>query len=363
MLSPNGENTQRDETQVRELEVMNRTQDRMERLLDEIPFLERRRTIKEPYLGGKGPDLLFEIAVGDRRFSIIVEVKSVGEPRQLRSAIQQLREYLAQTKDGYGVVAANFITDDAGRLCRDNGLGYMDLAGNCFLNFDQVYIEQKNYPNPLVEKRQVRSLFTPRSSRILRVMLVNPMRSWQVQELASEADVSLGQAHKVKERLLDLEYAREEERRVLLSRPRDLLGKWAENYTFRRNKVYDYFGFAEPKEIERKLAEYCDRLQTRYALTLFSGAAPVAPYTRYTRGFAYVSGGIGELASALELREVSSGPNFSILEPYDEGVFYGSRSIEGLTVASDVQLYLDLAGYKGRGEEAAAFLLEERMKY
>ncbi|MGB2800083.1 MAG: type IV toxin-antitoxin system AbiEi family antitoxin [Dehalococcoidia bacterium] len=347
---------------MRELEVTDRIRERIGSLLNDIPFLELRKPIAQMSLEGVCPDLLLEVMVRKRPSKIVVEMKSVGEPRQVRYAIQQLREYLARIENAYGVVAAPYISNDTARLCKENGVGYMDLAGNCFLNFDQVYIEQTNYPNPNVEKRRLRSLFTPRSSRVLRVMLVNPRRSWQVQELAREANVSIGLASRIKERLLDLEYAREEKRNILLNRPGELLDKWADNYSFRRNRLYDYFGFGEPKEIERRLAGYCQEREIPYALTLFSGAALVAPFARYTRGFAYVGKGIRELAESVELKEVSSGPNFSILEPYDEGVFYGSRIIEGLEVACDVQLYLDLVGYKGRGEESARFLLEQRIK-
>jgi hypothetical protein len=212
--------------------------------------------------------------IGSHPSKIIVEVKSVGEPRQVRYAIQQLKEYLARIEDAYGVVAAPYITNDTARLCKENGVGYIDMAGNCFLSFDQVYIEQKNYPHPTVERRQLRSLFTPRASRLLRVMLANPRRSWQVQELAEEANVSLGLASQIKERLLDLEYACKENRNIRLNRPGDLLDKWADNYSFRIDRMYDYFGFEEPKEIERRLAAYCQEREIPYALTLF----PVLPW-------------------------------------------------------------------------------------
>lgn len=347
---------------MRESEVIDGIRERLEGLLSDIPFLEAGQPSTQMAEEGVRPDLLFEVMAGNRPSKIIVEVKSVGEPRPVRYAIQRLREYLTRMEDAYGVVAAPYISNYTARLCRENGVGYIDLAGNCCLNFDQVYIEQENYPNPAVEKRELRSLFTPRSSRVLRVMIANPRRSWRVQGLAGEANVSLGLAFKIKERLLDLEYAYEESKNILLNRPGELLDKWADNYSFRENRMYDYFSFEEPKEIERRLAGYCRERRIPYALTLFSGAALVAPFARYTRGFAYVGKGIRELAESVELKEVSSGPNFSILEPYDEGVFYGSRKIEGLEVACDVQLYLDLVGYRGRGEESAKFLLEQRIK-
>jgi hypothetical protein len=43
-------------------------------------------------------------------------------------------------------------------------------------------------------------------------------------------------------------------------------------------------------------------------------------------------------------------------------VFYESRDIDGLNVVSDVQIYIDLKTYKGRGEEAADFLMQHSLE-
>jgi hypothetical protein len=347
---------------MKEQEIVIKIKDELERTLRDIPFIKLRSSVMRASLQGVDVDLLLELKIRGNSRKVVVEVKSPGEPRVIRAAIQQLREYLDRTEDVYPMVAAPYISDDSARVCKKNSVGYMDLAGNFLFNFDEIYIERKNYPNPAIERRQVRSIFSPKSSRIVRAMLSNPGRSWQVQELAREAKVSLGLASKLKERLLDLEYASEKEKGLTLSRPGDLLKQWANNYSFRKNKVYDYFSSDEIKELERNLSQYSQRRGIPYALTLFSGAALVAPYMRYTRGFAYVGNDIGEVADSLGLKQVSSGPNFSILEPYDQGVFYGSREIESMRVVSDMQLYLDLVGFKGRGEESAEFLFEQRIK-
>jgi hypothetical protein len=347
---------------MKEQEIVVKIKDELERTLRDIPFIELRSSVMQTSLRGVDVDLLLELRIRDNFRKVVVDVRSLGEPRVIRAAIQQLKEYLDRTEDAYPMVAAPYISDDSARVCKKNSVGYMDLAGNFLFNFDEIYIERKNYPNPAIERRQVRSIFSPKSSRIVRAMLSNPRRSWRVQELAREAKVSLGLASKLKERLLDLEYASGKENGLTLSRPGDLLKQWANNYSFRKNKVYDYFSLEEPKELERNLSQYCEKRGIPYALTLFSGAALVAPYMRYTRGFAYVGNDIGEVADSLGLKQVSSGPNFSILEPYDEGVFYDSREIDGMRVVSDVQLYLDLVGFKGRGEESAEFLFEQRIK-
>jgi hypothetical protein len=73
---------------------------------------------------------------------------------------------------------------------------------------------------------------------------------------------------------------------------------------------------------------------------------------------AYVSILTDEILAELKLKEVTSGANVSLLIPYDEGVYYGSEVFDAVRVVSPIQLYLDLKGYRGRGEEAAEALLE-----
>jgi len=101
----------------------------------------------------------------------------------------------------------------------------------------------------------------------------------------------------------------------------------------------------------------------QYALTGFSAAARLAPMVRYQRVTAYVNEDPGDLVKTLGLKEVSSGANVTLLSPYDEGVFYGAADINGIRIVSSVQAYLDLIGYRGRGEEAATFLLEQVIQH
>ena len=345
-----------------EQDILYKIKDELDQILSAVPFIRVNESLLEARLGNVQVDLIVKFKINGRLQSLLIEIKSLGEPRIIRNAIQQLREYSNLIENAYPVVAAPYISEDTANLCKQNKVGYIDLAGNCFLTFNRVYIERKYYPNPIIEKRRIRSIFSPKSSRILRVLLSNPQRRpWGVWELAKESNVSIGLVSKVKERLLDLEYI-SGDKYLTLTRPIEILEEWANNYSFRKNKIYDYFSFDNIRDIEQKLSQYCREQQIPYALTLFSGAALVAPFSRYTRGFAYIGKNISEVVDKLGLKEVSSGPNFTILEPYDEGVFYGSNETHDMKVVSDVQLYLDLIGFKGRGEESAKFLLEQRIK-
>jgi hypothetical protein len=66
----------------------------------------------------------------------------------------------------------------------------------------------------------VKNIFAPRSSRVLRVLLVNFGRDWNERELAREACVSSGLAHYVCRMLIELGFvARSERNRLVLADP------------------------------------------------------------------------------------------------------------------------------------------------
>lgn len=328
-------------------------------VLEEVPFLRVKDWKVEER---EGVDLALGITAGREQWRLLVEVKQSGEPRIVRIAAQELRTLVSDERQAYGVIGAPYISPRTTGICKEAGIGFVDLAGNCRLVFGQVFIERQGFPNPKLERRPLRALFAPKASRVLRVLLEAPKRSWQVQALARQGEVSLGLAFKVKQRLLDLEYAQEDEEGLRLIKSEELLRQWGAGYSYLKSPALDCYGPGDARELEQALVDYCRANSIRYALTLFSGAARVAPFARYSRGFAYASYDAAGLARVLGWKPVSSGANFTILTPFDEGLFYGAREVEGDMVVSDVQLYLDLTGSKGRGEEAATFIIEQRLR-
>jgi hypothetical protein len=57
------------------------------------------------------------------------------------------------------------------------------------------------------------------------------------------------------------------------------------------------------------------------------------------------------------------GGNVFLVEPYDQGVFYGIQRRNGIAIASSVQLYVDLFNYPARGREAADHLRSEVIEF
>ena len=313
------------------------------------------------------PGLSIEVQTNDRsKHTLIFEIKTSGQPRYARMAISQLKEMVSKNINYYGVFASTFISNETGRICQDNNIGFIDTAGNCFFNFDNVFVSIEGRPNPFPNKRPLKTLFYSKSSRALRVLLSNPKNAWFVKDLSTEAGISLGQAFLVKKKLLEEELIEELEvdglKKFKLINPEKLLDEWSKNYNYNKNNVKNYYSLDDTKTIESNIINYCNTKKIRYSFTLTSGASLAAPFLRYNRVFVYIPGDIEKIAKGLNFKEVSSGSNVSILKPYDEGVFYNTQVINGINVVNDIQLYLDLINYKERGEEAAKFLYEQRIR-
>ena len=342
-----------------ETNIIGKIEDSLRACLQRVPFLEIDSLERGLNLGDAPMDIVADVRVAKQRQRLAIEVKSSGQPRVARTAAYRLARVLESDPGLYGVFAAPYISPRTAEICVQEKIGYLDLAGNCRLTFGQIYIEQQGSPNPFAQKRDLRSLYSPKAARVLRVLLTDPKKPWRIQAIAEEADVSLGQVANVKSLLEAREWLGSSEAGLLLKDPGSLLAEWAENSNYRKNVSRNYYTLKSVAEIEADLAKACDGEGIRYALTGFSGAARYAPSVRYQRALAYVSLVVERIAKLLSLKEVTSGANVTFLVPYDEGVLYGTRAVEGISIASPVQVYLDLFGMKGRGEEAAKALLDE----
>lgn len=352
---------------VNERDIVPEAAGRLEAALREVPFLSQATIHRERSRGDSSDvDLILTIRSRSVNRRLICEVKSSGQPRIAREACRSLQEYVRSEKRDYPVFIAPYIAPRAVAICDQYKVGYLDFAGNCRLTFDQVYIRREGFPNPSVQKRDLRSLYSPRAERVLRVMLTAGKRTWRMQGLADEAQVSLGQVANVKKLLSDREWIESEEAgfrlRSLNAAVIPMIVEWAKNYRIERSITREYYSLQPIPASEGEVVEASRRVGAQLAFSGFSGAVRFAPAVRYQRVTAYVLGDIAALADGMGLKPVSSGANVTFLEPYDEGVIYGTREIEGAPVVSPVQLYLDLAQTKGRGEEAASAILEEVIK-
>jgi hypothetical protein len=304
-------------------------------------------------------DSVFRVLAGKDEWILALEGKREGYPRSVRVAVSQLEHYLRQLPSNthaYGVVAAPFISQASAQICEEAGVGYVDLAGNALLAFDHVFIETRSSENPFREKRELRSLFAPRATRVLRVMLQGPLRTWKVKELAEASRVSLGWVSAVRKELLAREWAEKVERSgIRVKHPDALLDTWAKSDRWAdRVQAREYSSLTtDPVEIGSRSHEYFG--DHRHAFTQWLAAELRHPYTTAPLVSVYVDEfpDDADLRQKLGARRVEEGGRLRLVVPKDAGVFNPAQIVNGFPLVSDVQIYLDLINAGLRGDEAA----------
>ena len=207
------------------------------------------------------------------------------------------------------------------------------------------------------------NIFARKSTRVLRVLLVNYRKDWNERQLAREANVSHVFVHFIFKKLLEMKLATKNERnRFVLTDPLGLLRQWASYHRYDLvNKFLVY------STIEREIDLFIGKLASldlEYSLSGLVAAWLVAPSLRPRDFHLYVSSEdtAEKIARRIELNPMSRGGNVKFVLPYDEGVFYGTRVVLGVKVVSNVQLYVDLYNAPARGGNPASKILEQVLK-
>ncbi len=335
---------------------------RLESILSVIPFVEIKEWKENISLDNRRFDLILSTNFSGKPVNLAIEFKSQAQPRYTRMAALELKSRLQSLKGYYGLLIAPYISPDSMEICRQIGIGCVDLAGNAFISYGNAFSERTGMPNQCPETRAMKSLFSPKSSRFLRALLSEPSKRWHLDELAPAAGISLGLAWKAKQALLAQEWIKEDGRRFFLAKPDLALEEWTRNYTYKKNRLSSFYSELDEMSLETAIKDICEEKRCRYGLALFSGARRIAPFVRFPRFFSYVTCSVDDVTDAMKLERVESGANVTLLEPYDDGIFYGLREVAGIRIVSDLQLYLDLKSYGGRGAEAAQVIFDQRIK-
>lgn len=345
---------------------------KMVQLLSELNILEQKLDVKTP-LGRV--DLVFKARIGNVEKTFVCEFKSSGEPKYVHQGVSQVKLLSSTIKSSYPLLVVPHLGENGKDICRLSKVGYVDLYGNYFIKFDNVFIHRATDSRELSasfrirkpKKRLLSGLFAPFSSRIIRILLLDPDKSWSLKELSKAENISLGYVHKVAKNLEEHGYAiRDENYRLKVNRPGSLLDFWATSYNFIQvNTLHAFYTFERDVEaFTKKFVSISEEKQLKYALTLHAGASKVAPYTRFTDVHCYINPkDLSLWRSSLDLKPVEAGGTVYLVEPYDKGVFKGLQLVDDVEVVSNVQLYVDLYNYPARGREQAEFLREKRIMF
>lgn len=299
-----------------------------------------------------------ELSHDRRRLRLMVAARATVHPKQVVSTLVPLAAVARVAgRSTLPVLVAPYVSPRVAEVCRDHGVGYVDAAGNAHLVADGLCLHIEGRPNRAPDTRPAERLFAPKSSRVVRVILEEPDRTWKVQDLARTAKVSMGLASRIKRKLVEQAYAQEVAPGIRVADPTKLLRDWASAYKLPKVRLAVY-GMDDPAALERAIVRWGESNKVTCALTELSAASRLAPMVRNNRAVTYVlappsSEAIQRLLRDLALKEVDSGPTGELWLTDDESVLWHSRDRDGVRVVSPLQAYLDTQKNPARGEEAA----------
>lgn len=340
----------------------------LENTLRCIPIVDDISFEREPVIDGQRFDFLAKVRIANRAYRLICEVKPKLLPKQARMAVLNMADIIKDTDDvSTGILMSDYLSPTSRLICSRHGIGYLDFEGNVRLALNEVFVEREVSTKPVAERKKLKSLFKPKSTRVLKKMLANPARRWRITELAAEANVSVGHISNIRRSLLDREFSHATKEGFFLCDPDRLLDTWQAEYTLPAGKRLDYYTTLHGKMLTEILQKEMKNVQGRpdIALASFSAADRLAPYTRYSNTMLYADKqGLMRLEESLNLRNSPSGANVKVVLLEKRDVLDDCITLEGGVICtSPIQTFLDLASHGERGSEAADFLRTKLIKW
>ncbi|RTL47148.1 MAG: hypothetical protein EKK53_00510 [Burkholderiales bacterium] len=337
-------------------------------VLADVPEIELFEIQAAPDQPDSSIDFIVRLSFNGQRRTIVAEVKSSGQPRHVQSALFQLQRYVEGHEESVvPIVVAPYLSESARALCTESNVGFLDFEGNAHIKFPGFYFSREVAGKPPAERRELRSLFKPKSGQVMRTMLRDPARQWRVADLARESLVSIGHVSNVRNSLLDRKWAEVSDGGLFLSDPDELLDTWREAYVPPAGERRAFYTTLHGGAFEAALRECGTALASDGVaiLSSFSAANWLAPYARTGTHYFYADQeGVDRMRKLLKLSTATRGENVVVTELDDFGLFHDAvEPTDGIHCTSPVQTYLDLYASGDRGREAAEHLRQERLRW
>lgn len=214
----------------------------------------------------------------------------------------------------------------------------------------------------MIHNKKITNIFSDRASYVLRKMLKEPDQRWVVRDFIGEEGISIGMAQAVLKAMEKHGYVERIKKGphsyAVLTNKEQLIHNWVKEYTFDLNLIDTYY--SPDKDVLKKIKRLL--LPHQYALTLHTGANFITSYVKTEEIHMYLNLekwpiNITEIRQRLDLKELVRGGNIHFIKPfYKSTVFFNKQKINGYSVVSPLQLYLDLYNSQPRGREHAEYL-------
>ncbi len=246
-------------------------------------------------------------------------------------------------------------------LCRQKQLAAIDLNGRAYIRLIGVLVDRPALPGRKYRFRlEPRNVFVGKSVRIVRTLLTDRDRLWVQSELVDRTKASSGLVSRIVQYLISQGLIEKQtSRKFRLRDPLGLVDAWVKADDFNRRVTAAHYTAvgSDPLQIARQLRGWARRQSVSLAFTQWIAGWLRHPYTEPLITTAYVAR-LPEPA-ALErfgLRRVTDAGKVCLLFPDDEGVFLETQQVQGLSLVTDAQIYVDLQKTGLRGPDQAEAL-------
>lgn len=308
-----------------------------------------------------GIDAIIHFAGTDR--PIAVQAKS----RANAATAWQLVHY-AKALGTPLVLVAEQTTAQARDILQEHGIGVIDGRGNAHIELPGLLFHVEGRRGRPASKGGAAAPTRLRGKAGLaaQVLLLHPDRMWRVNELADEAKVSTGLAHRVLARLeqegIMVAEGSGPNRTRHLENPSALLDLWVEEDETRVLRTPAYVLARTPEQLVKQLGTRLAEGHIEYAVTGAGAASLVAPFvTAVPVVEVWTTAHVAEeqLHEAVRAERVSEGENVVFLQARDDAPLAFREKRDGVWIANRFRLYADLRRDPRRGREQADNLRQE----
>lgn len=263
------------------------------------------------------------------------------------------------------LLIAGETTGDARRILTDHEIGFIDGLQNAHIELPGLmfHIEgrkkQRGAPAPPTRLRG-------KAGVAAQALLLQPDRDWAVRDLADEAGIAVGLAHRVLARLeregIVAVEGRGPQRVRRVTNRTALLDLWAEEQVDRPRRTLGYLLAQTPRQLVERLGTNLERAGVDYAFTGAAGASLLAPFVTavpVTEVWVAATAGREELLRGVGAEPVTEGQNVVFLQEKDDTPLAFRERAKGVWIANRFRVFADLGRDPRRGREQADHLRQE----
>lgn len=304
---------------------------------------------------GAGVDLVLQAL----DVTFVVEWKAVGDAANVGSAVRQLASYKGassrRSKLLVPIVAVPFMGETGRGLCAEAGVSWLDLSGNAWIDAPGRQIRILGHRNRFASAGRPANVFAPKSSRVVRALLMQPARAFSQAELVAASGVDKGRVSRLVRRLETMGLVQRVEGAIRVSDPSLMLDAWREAYDFDRHDVRrGHVAVRDAEELIRRIAESSKGEGISWALTGLAAAWQLTRFASYRLTTVFFRAHPPDSwLHSLDFRDEPRGSNLWLVRPIDDAVFDGAQTVDGVPCVHPLQVFLDLKAQPERAPEAA----------